>query len=78
MRPEYFDGMQMNEDFAVMAALQWDNLWSSACRGWKSITDAEIQHHELSMDATHTHLTAARRAKLLCLTTTLFLKGHGF
>jgi len=32
MRPEYFDGMQMYEDFAVMAALGWDNLWSSACR----------------------------------------------
>jgi len=36
MRPEYFDGMQMYEDFAVMAALRWDNLCSSACRGWKS------------------------------------------
>jgi len=36
MRPEYFDGMQMHEDFAVMAAVWWDNLWSSACRGWKS------------------------------------------
>ena len=41
------------------------------------IMDAEIQHHELSMDATHTHLTAARRAKLLCFTTTLLLKSHG-
>jgi len=28
MRPEYFDGMQMHEDFAVMAALRWDNHWS--------------------------------------------------
>jgi hypothetical protein len=30
MRPEYFDGIQMHEDFAAMAALRWDNLWSSA------------------------------------------------
>ena len=29
MRPEYFDGMQMHEDFAVVAAVRWDNLWSS-------------------------------------------------
>ena len=36
MRPEYFDGTQMHADFAAMAALRWDNLWSSACRGWKS------------------------------------------
>jgi len=36
VRPEYFDGMQTHEDFVVMAALRWDNLWSSACRGWKS------------------------------------------
>ena len=28
MRPEYFDGIQMHEDFAVMAILRWDNLWS--------------------------------------------------
>jgi len=41
------------------------------------IRDAEVQHHGLSMDATHTHLTAARRAKILCYTTALFLKGHG-
>ena len=32
MRPGYFDEMQMHEDFAVMGALRWDNLWSSACR----------------------------------------------
>jgi len=36
MRPEYFDGMQMYEDLAVMTALRWHNLWSSACSGWKS------------------------------------------
>ena len=29
MRPEYFDGMQMHEDFSVMNALRWGNLWSS-------------------------------------------------
>ena len=36
MRPEYFDGMQMHEDSAVMAALRWDNLWSCTCRGCTS------------------------------------------
>jgi len=36
MRPEYFDEMQVHDDFSVMAALRWDNLWSSTCRGWKS------------------------------------------
>jgi len=36
MRPEYFDGMQMNEDFAVMVVLRWDFLWSCVYRGCKS------------------------------------------
>jgi len=36
MNSEYFDEMQMHEDFALMAALRWDNLLSAARRGWKS------------------------------------------
>ena len=31
MRPEYFDEIQVLDDFSVMAALRWDNLWSSTC-----------------------------------------------
>jgi len=47
MSSEYFNEMQMHEDFALIPALQWDNLWSSACRGWKSSLyedPAELQH----------------------------------
>jgi len=28
--------IQIHEDFAVTTALRWDDMWSSACRRWKS------------------------------------------
>ena len=40
------------------------------------VMDAETGNRGLLTDTRHTHLTAARRAKLLRFTTTLFVKGH--
>jgi len=41
-----------------------------------TLMEAEIRQPWILMDTTHTHLTAARRAKLLRFTTTLLLKSH--
>jgi len=53
MRPEYFDGMQMHADFAVMAALRWDNLWSSACPLIQVLSMKTLQRCGLRIDPVH-------------------------
>jgi len=37
MSYEHFDEMQLHKSFVSMAALRWDDQWSSACREWKSL-----------------------------------------
>jgi len=53
MRPEYFDGMQMHEDSVVMAALRWNNLWSSAFPLIQVLSMKTLQRCGLRIDPVH-------------------------
>ena len=53
MRPEYFDGMQMHEDSAVMAAVRWNNLWSSAFPLIRVLSMKTLQRCGLRIDPVH-------------------------
>ena len=53
MRPEYFDGMQMHEDSAIMAALRWNNLWSSVFQLIQVLSMKTLQRCGLRIDPVH-------------------------